>query len=310
MYVIYDDLEELLNKKKLETRKEQKVQLIIAIVFKNIQDPSKKYILYVKSRHIPLHYGDDVKYTISKLYNTFLENYEYEENVLRTGNNFVFDSIDLTYVKIYKIKARSGSSYIETPKWISNKKATINPKNTKDECCFAWAITAALHHEDIKKDPQRITNLTPFVRNYNWKDINFPSEQKDWRTFEKNIKDFALNIMSAHNTKKKLNILYRSQHNNSRKQQVILLMISNKNETDWHYTAVKNLSRLCRGITSSDRRSFYCLYCLHSYKTKKSLVIHERLCNNHDYCDPIMPEKGKKNKKKTNIIKNHNKYHT
>ena len=116
--------------------------------------------------------------------------------------------------------------------------------------------------------------------------------------------------MSAHNTKKKLNILYRSQHNNSRKQQVILLMISNKNETDWHYIAVKNLSRLCRGITSSDRRSFYCLYCLHSYKTKKSLVIHERLCNNHDYCDPIMPEKGKKDKKKTNIIKNHNKYHT
>ena len=298
MYVIYDDLEELLNKKKLETRKEQKVQLIIAIVFKNIQDPSKKYILYVKSRHILLHYGDDVKYTISKLYNTFLENYEYEENVLRTGNNFVFDSIDLTYVKIYKIKAKSGSSYIETPKWISNKKATINPKNTKDECCFAWAITAALHHEDIKKDPQRITKLTPFVQNYNWKDINFPSEQKDWRTFEKNIRDFALNIMSAHNTKKKLNILYRSQHNNSRKQQVILLMISNKNETDWHYIAVKSLSRLCRGITSSDRRSFYCLNCLHSYKTKKSLVIHERLCNNHDYCDPIMPEKGKKTKKK------------
>ena len=47
-------------------------------------------------------YGDDVKETIIRLYNTFLENYEYEEeNVLRTGRNFVFDSIDLAYVKIY-----------------------------------------------------------------------------------------------------------------------------------------------------------------------------------------------------------------
>ena len=101
MYVIYDDLEKLLNKKKLETWKEQKVQLTIAIVFKNIQDPSKKYILYVKSRNIPMHYGDEVKETIIKLYNSFLENYEYEENVLRTGSNFVFDSIDLAYVKIY-----------------------------------------------------------------------------------------------------------------------------------------------------------------------------------------------------------------
>ena len=158
--------------------------------------------MYAKSRHIPLHYDDDVKDTISKLYNTFLGNYEYEENVLRTGSNSLFDSIDLTYVKIYKIKARSGSSYNETPKWISNKKATINPKNAKDECWFVWAITLALHHEEIKKDPQRITKLTPFVQNYI--DINFPSEQKDWRTFEKNNKDVALNIMSAHNTKKKL----------------------------------------------------------------------------------------------------------
>ena len=276
MYVLYDDLEELLNKKKLETRKEQKVQLIIAMLFKNVQDPSKKYILYVKSRHIPLHYGDDVKDSISKLYNIFLENYENEENVLRTGSNFVFDSIDPTYVKNYKIKARSGSSYIETPKWISDKKATMNPNNTKDECCFAWAITAALHHEEIKKDSQRITKLTPFVQNYNWKDINFPSEQKDWRTFEKNNKDVALNIMSAHNTKKRLNILYRSQQNNNRKQQVILLMISNKNETHWHYRAVKSLSRLCRRITSNDRGNIYCLNCLHSYRTKISLVIHER----------------------------------
>ena len=102
MYVIYDDLEKLLNKKKLETWKEQKVQLTIAIVFKNIQDPSKKYILYVKSRNRAMHYGDDVKETIIRLYNTFWENYEYEEeNVLRTGSNFVFDSIDLAYVKIY-----------------------------------------------------------------------------------------------------------------------------------------------------------------------------------------------------------------
>ena len=48
-----------------------------------------------------MHYGDDVKETIIKLYNTFLENYEYKENLLRTGSNFVFDSIDLAYVKIY-----------------------------------------------------------------------------------------------------------------------------------------------------------------------------------------------------------------
>ena len=36
-----------------------------------------------------------------------------------------------------------------------SKKAVINPQD-KDEECFKWASIAALHHEEIKKDHQRI----------------------------------------------------------------------------------------------------------------------------------------------------------
>ena len=62
----------------------------------------------------------------------------------------------------------------------------------------------------------------------------------------------------------------------------------------WHYLAVKKLSALLRGITSNNHGDFYCLNCLHSYRTKEGLKKHEEVCNNHDYCYVKMPDEFKK----------------
>ena len=61
---------------------------------------------------------------------------------------------------------------------LKNKKAKINPKNN-DSKCFQYALTVALNHEQIKKDPQRITKIKPFIDQCNWKEIDFPSHNKD-----------------------------------------------------------------------------------------------------------------------------------
>ena len=36
----------------------------------------------------------------------------------------------------------------------------------------------------------------------------------------------------------------------------------------WHYLTLKSLSALLREITSKYYRDFYCLNCLHSFRTK------------------------------------------
>ena len=41
-----------------------------------------------------------------------------------------------------------GRSYIDSPKWLKNKKATIIPKNNYDKC-FQYALTVALNHKQI-----------------------------------------------------------------------------------------------------------------------------------------------------------------
>ena len=54
---------------------------------------------------------------------------------------------------------------------------TINPINKKDNKCFQYAVAVTLNHEEIKKDPQRITKIKPFIKKYNWEGINFPSKK-------------------------------------------------------------------------------------------------------------------------------------
>ena len=62
----------------------------------------------------------------------------------------------------------------------------------------------------------------------------------------------------------------------------------------WHCLAVKSFSALLRGITSNHNRDFYCLNCLHSYRTKEKLKKLEKVCNNHDCCYVKMPKEYEK----------------
>ena len=86
--------------------------------------------------------------------------------------------------------------------------------------------------------------------------------------------------------------IYISKYNHKCKNQVILLMITDDGKR-WHYLAVRSLSALLRGISSSNNGDFYCLNCFHSYWTLNKLKKHERVCNNHDYCHIDMLEEGK-----------------
>ena len=87
---------------------------------------------------------------------------------------------------------------------------------------------------------------------------------------------------------KTIRVAYRSEYNNKRKKQVILLMISDGEE--YHYLAVTNLSALLRGNSLNHGGDFCCLNCFSSYTTKNKLKEHEEIRNNHDSCHVEMPK--------------------
>ena len=204
------------------------------------------------------------------------------------GSDFEFDGVNLLYYSFNKISLNKVGSYIESPKWIKNKLSTINPKNN-DYKCFQYAITVALNHDKINKDPQRVSKIKPFIDQYNWNDIDFPSTSKDWKKFELNNESIALNILYVPHKTGKIHLAYKSKHNLTREEQVILLMITNGEK--WHYLAVKRLSGLLRGVTSNNNNDFYGLNCFYSRRTKNKLDLHKKVYENRDYCQVEMPNK-------------------
>ena len=162
------------------------------------------------------------------------------------GSEFIFNGVDALYYDLNKISLSRGGSNIDSPKWLKNKKATINPKNN-DGKCFQYAITVALNHEQIKDHSERISKIKSFIDQCNWKEIYFPSHSKDWRKSESNNKSIALNILYVPDNIEEIRHAYKSKYNLNCKNQVILLMITDGKK--WHYLAVKSLSALFKGIT-------------------------------------------------------------
>ena len=50
------------------------------------------------------------------------------------GSKSVFDSVDLLQYRLHKISPNRDGSYIDSSKWLKNKRATIRPKNNDDKC--------------------------------------------------------------------------------------------------------------------------------------------------------------------------------
>ena len=108
-------------------------------------------------------------------------------------SDFEFDGFNFLYYDFNKISINRGGSYIDSQQWLKNKKSTISPINN-DYKCFQYAVTLALNLHKIRKNPQRISKIKPFIDQYNWKDIDFPATSKDWKKFELN-NEIALNII-------------------------------------------------------------------------------------------------------------------
>ena len=365
--------------------------------------------VYSASKRVEIFMGSDTENGIDALFNTILERIQKAvETSNERGSGFTHESVALLYYYFQKIDIRRGESYIISPDWIASKKATINPKNEKDNECFKWSIIAglncnkinekelkkiekfervdtdfsscqreweefeqnntlfarnilfvshdseeiklayksnynkrknqvillmisnkannyyyfavknlselnssgllrgkkeaiinndnsfqnalydALDYQNIEKHPERISKLKLYINKYIWKGIEFPAGPKEWIKFERNDKTIALNILFIQRNTKTISVAYRSEYNNKRKKQVILLIITDGKK--WHYLAVIILSALFKEKLSNHKGDLYCLNCFNSYTTENKLKKHEEICNNHNSYHMEMPK--------------------
>ena len=181
--------------------------------------------------------GEETDDIIDKLFEYLLQRYQKaKEESRKRGSEFIHENVDLLHYILHKTSLKRGKSYIKSPEWLENKRATINPKNKKDNKSFWYALTVALNHQN---------------------------------------KTIAFNILFVPYNTKEIRIAYKSKYNHNRDNQVILLMITDGRRSDvvekCHYLVVKSSSALLRGVTSNHDGDFYCLNCFHLYDTKNRL---------------------------------------
>ena len=115
------------------------------------------------------------------------------ENPALLNSRFVFDEVLFTNVDFHQLNLTRGSSYLPLPNWLAKKKPIINPKN-EDQECFKWAVIMASRWEEINNNPERISKLKRFEKNFDWSGIGFLVSVKDFSKFRCPIPIFRWTI--------------------------------------------------------------------------------------------------------------------
>ena len=193
--------------------------------------------MHAKSRQVKVYMGSDTENVIDTLFNALLQNFQrIQETSKERESEFIPDSVELFEHELHKINIITAESYISSSDWIASKKATINPKNKKDNKCFQWSIIAGLNYNIIKEN--ELKKLLKFKR----ADIDFSSHQRYWENFELENNLIAINVLFVSHNSKEIKLAYKSSYNKC-KNQVILLII-NDEVNNYYYFAIKNWQEL------------------------------------------------------------------
>ena len=78
-------------------------------------------------------FGDDNDNIIEELFRSLLQKYEENLQNKMRRSDFQFDGVNFLYYDFNKISLNRGGSYIDSLKWLKDKKSTINPKNNDNK---------------------------------------------------------------------------------------------------------------------------------------------------------------------------------
>ena len=142
------------------------MQLTIEVNFISLKPGSDETrIMYTKSDNIEIMFRDDNDDIIEQLFESLLQKYEENLQNKMKRSEFEFDGVNFLYYDFNKTTINREGSYIDSPKWLKDKKSTISPKNNNDKC-FQYTVTLALNLDKIKKGPQRVSKIKPYIEKF------------------------------------------------------------------------------------------------------------------------------------------------
>ena len=205
------------------------------------------------------------------------------ENPALLNSRFVFDEFLHLDVNFHQLNLMRVSSYLPLPDWLARKKAIVNPLYN-DEECFKWSVITV---EKVgMKDPQRVSNLSKFMDNYDWSGLEFPVSIKDIGKFETR-NDISVNLLAVEGR----DIYIHRKGKRMMGREINLLMVSEDGIN--RYTVIKSLSRLLKSSNTKHKcKQHFCMTCLQGFMQESSRDQHQIYCEDNESVRAEMPKQG------------------
>ena len=134
----------------------------------------------------------------------------------------------------------------------------------------------ALNFAEIESHLERVSNIKMFRDKYNWKVINYSSKTVNLKSFEKNNRSIDLNILYM--KEKEIFLACISKISLNCRKQIILLTIPNEEKEGYIQSCSKKAIYIINRNEIKTSCNFYCLNCLHRFRTQNKRKSHEKVC--------------------------------
>ena len=160
-----------------------------------------------------------------------------------------------------------GGNFLPTPPSITKKKAIVNPYNLEDERCLVYAIALALFENENPgvRRPQSVTSIPArYIEQVPVQGLHPPYFVEELSILEQRNPRLALNCFSMHVEDKARDIVpIRISNFNYQPEKIMVnLLLLYDGNGRYHYTWVKNISRLLVRTKRNDG-GLICVNCQH-----------------------------------------------
>lgn len=244
---------------------------------------------------VPIFTRPDIERIVDELLRELNRQAEEMVMVREGGSNLAFDSVINSFFEYARYEPaagilRHGYEYIPLPKWISNKKACINPQNA-DEQCFLYCLELAyrsFHQMKLIKGER--VHTWEQKNNFNFDGILCSLVDQTifdaCSLFERKNPGVNLNVFMPDGHSGRFEIIYKSK--NEGNIPCDLLYFCDKKEEKWHYAFVKDFDRL---LGRDGKKMKHCRNCLIGFYSQERLQQHQQdfECVKRDACTTILP---------------------
>ena len=271
----------------MKENRNTKVNLVLICIMERILKRTEKgiqeleeYKVYFRSKTYKNYETSNEEEILSKCINKIVNDIE---DFTSNGSGWWFKEIKELNINTIKFNPTKGTSYIDLPSWIKDKKAIINLQN-KDDKCFLWCILRYLHPKELHAE--RIKDLEKYEFSLNTKEITFPMKLNDITKFEKlNPELPGINVFSTDEK----TIYPLREANRDCKNSIDLFLYEEDGVS--HYTLIKNFQRLIKSQKTSHKgEMFICKRCFSHYTKEELLEKHIKYCSKNQTALITMPK--------------------